>query len=84
MDELGPLIPVKGNLYPPPYNDILDDSVLPILFQQFGEGSFPFQLDKAPLHKARSIKNWFVEIGVEELDSPAQSPDFNPIKHLWD
>ena len=34
------------------------------------------------LYKARSIHKWFVEIGVEELDRPAQSPDL--IKHLWD
>ena len=26
------------------------------------------------MHKARSIQKWFVEIGVEELDWPAQSP----------
>ena len=30
----------------------------------------------------RSIQIWFVEIGVEELDWPAQSPDLN--EHLWD
>jgi hypothetical protein len=31
-----------------------------------------------------SIQKWFVEIGVEELDWSAESPDLNPVEHLWD
>ena len=34
---------------------------------------------------ARSkVHKEIVEIGVEELDWPAQSPDLNPIKHFWE
>lgn len=44
---------------------------------------FSFQHTNAPVYKT-IIKKWFSEFGVKELHQPAQSPDPNPIKHLWD
>ena len=50
------LVPVKGNVNPTAYNDIIDYSVRSTLWQQFGEGPFLFQHDNALIHKVRSIQ----------------------------
>ena len=73
---------MKGNLNDTAYNDMVEDSLLLTLWLQFGGGPFLFQHDNVTVHTARS-RSGLVEIGVEELDWPPQSPN-NPIDHLWD
>jgi len=67
---LGPLVPVKGILNSSAYQEILDNFMLPTLWKQFADGPFLFQHDCAPVHKAKSIKTWMSQFGVEELDLP--------------
>src|SRR5438034_2787917 len=77
---------INGNLNASLYLEVLQDELLNSLeYYNLNTKSVIFQHDNAPCHKTEDVLKWLYSQSFTYIKYwTPQSPEINPIEHLWD
>ena len=66
----------------PLYIQVLEQTLLPFLREVY-QDTHRFMADNDPKHTSNAAKKFLLENHVNWWQTPAESPDCNPIENLW-